>query len=78
MPYSQKYTPPHCFSCKFADWKVVLTLASILSVYVCYRFEGIVVAKEFEDVLLDAWRADEEETRRKENEVCKLITSVFF
>ena len=20
MPYSQKYTPTHCFSCKFAGW----------------------------------------------------------
>ncbi|XP_057296915.1 DNA repair protein complementing XP-C cells homolog isoform X2 [Hydractinia symbiolongicarpus] len=30
--------------------------------------EGVVVAKEFEDKLLDAWRRDEEESRQKEKE----------
>ena len=25
MPYSQKYTPPHCLFCKFAGWEVCYT-----------------------------------------------------
>ena len=26
MPYSQKYTPPHCFFCNLAGWVVLLNL----------------------------------------------------
>ena len=26
MPYSQKYTPPHCFYCNFAGWVVSLPI----------------------------------------------------
>ena len=37
--------------------------------FIFLRFEGIVVAKEHEDVLMDAWQRDEEETQRKEKEV---------
>ena len=31
MPYSQKYTPPHCFFCNFAGWVIT-------KLYVCVYF----------------------------------------
>lgn len=47
----------------------LLILGILITYSFCFRFEGIVVAKENEDILLDAWRIAEEETARKEKEV---------
>ena len=46
--------------------------------FCCYSIEGVVVAKEFEDKLLDAWRRDEEEHEKKEQEVRNISDGVVF
>lgn len=48
-------------------------------VSVCFscRFEGIVVAEEFKEVLLDAWDTEEQLTLEKQAKVCGVGHSVW-
>ena len=51
---------------------------NVIIIFYCYSIEGVVVAKEFQDKLLDAWRRDEEEQERKEQEVRNISDCVVF
>ena len=55
----------------------IVSINFFTQIFLHIRFEGIVVAKENEDVLLDAWRVAEEETARKEKEVSFIMFCIF-
>ena len=50
-------------------------MSSLLLVAFNFSIEGVVVAAEFEEKLLDAWQKDEDEREQKLKEVCGCLKS---
>ena len=53
-------------------------MSSLLLIAFNFSIEGVVVAAEFEEKLLDAWQKDEDEREKKLKEVCACLKSEMF
>ena len=50
------------------QWSSIVFLLSSVTCHCC-SFDGIVVAKEFEEIIMDAWQTEEQITIEKEMKV---------